>query len=95
MATFATQDDLNNLAQLVRTLQDDIATLDVSVGEIDTLIEKINHVEALKDITLTYVTEGDVLQFSSDGTWHNVQPAALNLGLGDGEGSPVDSAIVK
>lgn len=95
MATFATQDDLNALAQLVRTLQDDITTLDASVGEIDTLIEKINHVEALKDITLTYVTEGDVLQFSSDGTWHNVQPAALNMGIGDGEGSPVDSAIVK
>lgn len=95
MATFATQDDLNALTQLIRTLQDDIATLDASVGEIDTLIEKINHVEALKDITLTYVTEGDVLQFSSDGTWHNVQPAALNMGIGDGEGSPVDSAIVK
>ena len=95
MATFATQDDFNSLVELVRTLQDDVTTLNSSVGAIDQTIEKINHVEALKDITLTYITEGDVLQYSSDGTWHNVQPAALNIGFGDGEGSPVDSAIVK
>lgn len=95
MATYATQDDLNALASLVRTLENNVTTLDDSVGELDSLVDRINHVEALKDVTITYITEGDVLQYSSDGTWHNVQPALLNINAGDAEGSPVDSNIVK
>ena len=95
MATYATQDDLNALASLVRTLENNVTTLDDSVGELDSLVDRINHVETLKDVTITYITEGDVLQYSSDGTWHNVQPGLLNINAGDADGSPVDSAIVK
>lgn len=95
MATYATQDDLNALVSLVRTLEDNVTTLDDSVGELDSLVDRINHIETLKDVTITYITEGDVLQYSSDGTWHNVQPGLLNINAGDADGSPVDSAIVK
>lgn len=95
MATYATQDDLNALASLVRTLEDNVTTLDDSVGELDSLVDRVNHMETLKDVTITYITEGDVLQYSSDGTWHNVQPGLLNMNAGDTDGSPVDSAIVK
>lgn len=95
MTTYATQDDLNALASLVRTLENNVTVLDDSVGELDSLVDRINHVETLKDVTIQYITEGDVLQFSSDGTWHNVQPALLNINAGDADGSPVDSAIVK
>lgn len=95
MATYATQDDLNALASLVRTLEDNVTTLDDSVGELDSLVDRINHMETLKDVTITYITEGDVLQYSSDGTWHNVQPGLLNINAGDTDGSPVDSTIVK
>lgn len=94
MAQYATKDELNELIVLVRNLQGDINTLDTSVGELDTLVERINHLATLKDVTITYITEGDLLQYSSDGTWHNIQPSALGIG-GEGGGGIVDTSVVK
>lgn len=94
MAQYATKDELNELTGLVRTLQGNINTLDTSVGELDTLVERINHLTTLKDVTITYITEGDLLQYASDGTWHNIQPSALGIGGGEG-GGVVDTAVVK
>ena len=84
MAQYATKDELNELTGLVRTLQGNVQTLDTSVGELDTLVERINHLATLKDVTITYITEGDLLQYASDGTWHNIQPSALGIGGGEG-----------
>ena len=94
MAQYATKDDLNELATLVRDLQGNVTTLNDSVGELDTLVEKINHLSTLKDVTITYITEGDLLQYGSDGTWHNIQPSALGIGGGEG-GGIVDTSVVK
>lgn len=94
MAQYATKDELNELIVLVRDLQGDINTLDTSVGELDTLVERINHLATLKDVTITYITEGDLLQYSSDGTWHNIQPSALGIG-GEGGSGIVDTSVVK
>lgn len=94
MAQYATKDELNELVVLVRNLQGDVSTLDTSVGELDTLVERINHLATLKDVTITYITEGDLLQYSSDGTWHNIQPSALGIG-GEGGGGIVDTSVVK
>lgn len=94
MAQYATKDELNELVVLVRNLQGDVNTLDTSVGELDTLVERINHLATLKDVTITYITEGDLLQYSSDGTWHNIQPSALGIG-GEGGGGIVDTSVVK
>lgn len=94
MAQYATKDELNELTGLVRTLQGNIKTLDTSVGELDTLVERINHLATLKDVTITYITEGDLLQYASDGTWHNIQPSALGIGGGEG-GGVVDTSVVK
>lgn len=94
MAQYATKDELNELTGLVRTLQGNIKTLDTSVGELDTLVERINHLATLKDVTITYITEGDLLQYASDGTWHNIQPSALGIGGGEG-GGVVDNSVVK
>ena len=94
MVQYATKDELNELIVLVRDLQGDINTLDTSVGELDTLVERINHLATLKDVTITYITEGDLLQYSSDGTWHNIQPSALGIG-GEGGGGIVDTSVVK
>lgn len=94
MAQYATKDELNELIVLVRDLQGDVNTLDTSVGELDTLVERINHLATLKDVTITYITEGDLLQYSSDGTWHNIQPSALGIG-GEGGGGIVDTSVVK
>ena len=94
MAQYATKDELNELTGLVRTLQGNINILDTSVGELDTLVERINHLATLKDVTITYITEGDLLQYASDGTWHNIQPSALGIGGGEG-GGVVDTAVVK
>lgn len=94
MAQYATKDELNELTGLVRTLQGNIKTLDTSVGELDTLVERINHLSTLKDVTITYITEGDLIQYSSDGTWHNVSPAVLADYI-SGEGGIIDAAVVK
>lgn len=94
MAQYATKDELNELTGLVRTLQGNVQTLDTSVGELDTLVERINHLATLKDVTITYITEGDLLQYASDGTWHNIQPSALSIGGGEG-GGVVDTSVVK
>lgn len=96
MAQYATKDELNELTGLVRTLQGNVQTLDTSVGELDTLVERINHLATLKDVTITYITEGDLLQYASDGTWHNIQPSALGIGGGEGGGGGVvDTSVVK
>lgn len=94
MAQYATKDELNELTGLVRTLQGNVQTLDTSVGELDTLVERINHLSTLKDVTVTYITEGDLIQYSSDGTWHNVSPAVLADYI-SGEGGIIDTAVVK
>lgn len=94
MTQYATKDELNELTGLVRTLQGNVQTLDTSVGELDTLVERINHLATLKDVTITYITEGDLLQYASDGTWHNIQPSALGIGGGEG-GGVVDTSVVK
>lgn len=94
MAQYATKDELNELTGLVRTLQGNVQTLDTSVGELDTLVERINHLATLKDVTITYITEGDLIQYSSDGTWHNVSPAVLADYI-SGEGGIIDTAVVK
>lgn len=94
MAQYATKDELNELTGLVRTLWGNVQTLDTSVGELDTLVERINHLATLKDVTITYITEGDLIQYSSDGTWHNVSPAVLADYI-SGEGGIIDTAVVK
>lgn len=94
MAQYATTDDLRELTSLVRSLQGDVTTLNNNVGELDTLVERINHLSTLKDVTITYITEGDLIQYSSDGTWHNVSPAVLADYI-SGEGGIIDTAVVK
>lgn len=94
MAQYATTDDLKELTSLVRSLQGDVTTLNNNVGELDTLVERINHLSTLKDVTITYITEGDLIQYSSDGTWHNVSPAVLADYI-SGEGGIIDTAVVK
>lgn len=94
MAQYATTDDLRELTSLVRSLQGDVTTLNNNVGQLDTLVERINHLSTLKDVTITYITEGDLIQYSSDGTWHNVSPAVLADYI-SGEGGIIDTAVVK
>lgn len=94
MAQYATTDDFRELTGLVRSLQGDVTTLNNNVGELDTLVERINHLSTLKDVTITYITEGDLIQYSSDGTWHNVSPAVLADYI-SGEGGIIDTAVVK
>jgi len=35
-------------------------------------MENTDHILDMKDVTITYLTEGDLLQYDADGTWHNV-----------------------
>lgn len=89
MSTYATKDELNELTRYVKSCQDTVDTLGNTVATLDTLVDRINHVSTMKDTTITYLTEGDVLQYSSDGTWHNVRPGQLS------ESGPIDEAGVQ
>ncbi len=64
MAQYATKDELNELTGLVRTLQGNVQTLDTSVGELDAQLKELIMQLLLKSVTITYITEGDLLQYA-------------------------------
>lgn len=73
-------DNVNELITLVRQLQATVDTLSESVAELDTKVQKINHLSKLLDVEITSLTFGDILQYSSDGKWHNINIDDLNIG---------------
>lgn len=81
---YATKEELNKLTIYVKANQDSIETLNTSIASLDTMVGRINHISTMKDTTITYLTEGDILQYNSDGTWHNVQPGQLGSGTSQG-----------
>ena len=70
-------DNVNELITLVRQLQTTVDTLSTAVAELDTKVQKINHLQKLLDVEIQSLTIGDLLQYSNDGKWHNIQPSAL------------------
>lgn len=92
----ASNDDLESLTILVRTIDGNVTTLSGSISSINSAISKINHLQGLKDVSITYLTEGDLLQYSSDGAWHNITPAELGLLINESTGGEsINTDIVK
>src|SRR5574344_141153 len=92
----ASNDDLESLTILVRTIDGNVTTLSGSISSINSAISKINHLQGLKDVSITYLTEGDLLQYSSDGTWHNITPTELGLRINESTGGEsINTDIVK
>ena len=77
-------DNINELIQLVRNLQNTVNTLEQSVAKLDTKVQKINYLEKLLDVKFDAITFGDILQYSNDGKWHNIQPDKILTGGGVG-----------
>ena len=92
----ASNDDLESLTILVRSIDGNVTTLSGSVSSINSTISKINHLQGLKDVSITYLTEGDLLQYSSDGTWHNITPSELGLLINQSNGGEsINTDVVK
>ena len=92
----ASNDDLESLTILVRTIDGNVTTLSGSISSINSAISKINHLQGLKDVSITYLTEGDLLQYSSDGTWHNITPAELGILINESTGGEsINTDIIK
>ena len=85
-------DAINELIELVRKLQTTVNTLEVHIGELDTKVKKLNYLEKLLDVQIDSITFGDVLQYSNDGKWHNIQPSKIITG-GNGGGTGVYKLI--
>lgn len=70
-------DNINELITLVRELQATVNTLKEAVATLDTKVQKINQLQKLLDVEIENLTFEDVLQYSSDGKWHNIQPSKI------------------
>ena len=81
-----TDDQLNELIKLVRTLQTTVNTLEQSVAELTTKTQHVDNLSKLLDVTVTNLTFGDILQYNSDGKWHNIQPNKVISGGSSGSG---------
>lgn len=66
-------DDLATLAEEINILQKNHITLANSVSILSTSVKKIDHLGSLLDVSITNLTEGDVLQYSNLGKWCNIK----------------------
>lgn len=79
-------DNVNELIELVKELQEKVDTLANSVATLDTKVQKLNYLQKLLDVEIDSLTFGDVLQYSNDGKWHNIQPSQIFVSSGGGSG---------
>lgn len=77
IANYATTDDLKALATQVNALSVNNVVLQEAVAALDTSVSKIDHLSSLLDVSITNITENDVLQYSADGKWQNISPSKL------------------
>ena len=84
---YATKDDLNELTVQVKELLSANATLQDAVGEITFRVNKVDHLSTLLDVSTDNITVNDLLQYGSDGKWHNIQPHLVKLPIIDGSGN--------
>lgn len=80
-------DNVNELIELVKELQKKVDTLANSVATLDTKVQKLNYLQKLLDVEIDAITFGDVLQYSNDGKWHNIQPSQIFVSSGGGSGA--------
>lgn len=79
-------DNVNELIVLVRELQKQVNTLEEAVATLDTKVQKLNYLQKLLDVEIDTITFGDVLQYSNDGKWHNIQPSKIFVSSEGGSG---------
>lgn len=70
-------DNVNELIVLVRELQEKVDILEEAVAKLDSKVQKINYLQKLLDVEIDAITFGDILQYSNDGKWHNIQPSNI------------------
>ena len=75
----ATKDDLVSFQDDVEQLYNISQTLRNSVADLSTKFSNIDHLQSLMDVSIDTIKTNDLLQYSSDGKWHNVQPDTLNI----------------
>lgn len=77
---------LEELEALVKQLQTEVNTLKDSVATLTDQVSK-EFLQKLQDVKIndqsSPLTFGDILQYGSDGKWHNVQPSTLGIKQND------------
>lgn len=73
-------DNVNELITLVKELQTKVDTLKQAVASLTTQVNKIAYLQKLLDVEITNLTIDDILQYSNDGKWHNIQPSNISTG---------------
>lgn len=56
---YTTKDEFSELSRAVKSIQDSVDTLDTDLGSLQTLVDRINQVGKMKDVVITYLTEGE------------------------------------
>lgn len=72
-------DNINELITIIKGLQTKVNTLEQVVATLTTQINKIAYLQKLLDVEITNLTIDDILQYSNDGKWHNVQPSKITV----------------
>lgn len=70
-------DNINELITIIKELQIKVDTLEQAVAILTTQVNKIAYLQKLLDVEITNLTVDDILQYSNDGKWHNVQPSNI------------------
>lgn len=70
-------DNINELITLIKELQTKVDTLEQTVATLSTQVNKIAYLQKLLDVEITNLTIDDILQYSNDGKWHNIQPSKI------------------
>lgn len=84
ISEYATDDDLNAIAEKINVLQNNNTVLQNSMTTLQNSLNKINFLQKLTDVEINNLTEGDVLQYSNRGKWQNVQAVFTGSGSGTG-----------
>ena len=77
LSQYATTDDLKTLSTQTNVLLKNNDVLQESVAALDTRVSKIDHLQMLLDVDVNNLTENDILQYSNNGKWQNIQPSEL------------------
>lgn len=79
--SYATTDDVTAINDQVKSLMQSNAMILYDVAALSNVINKIDHLEKLKDVHVRNLSDGDILQYdAASGKWYNVKATLSESG---------------
>lgn len=72
-------DNVQELITRVKELEQKVDTLSSLVTSLQDKVNRTNTLSGLLDVQITDLTFEDLLQYSSDGKWHNIKVSSLDI----------------